>query len=92
MTLPRGKKEGMGFHFLAVLSPLLELDHFGTDWTDLSRRSWSWCGMRTDMGGMPDSRYILIIVLVLCSEVVIITGRWVFLLTGLLLLMTGSLF
>jgi len=56
MTLPRGKEEGMGFEFLAVLSPLLDSDHFGTDWTDLSRRSWSWCGMRTDMGGMPDSR------------------------------------
>ena len=57
MALPRGKEEGMPFQVLAVLSPLLQSDNAaGANWENMASSSWSWCGVRTDKGGMPDSR------------------------------------
>eukprot|EP00092_Neocalanus_flemingeri_P019214 GFUD01020814.1.p1 GENE.GFUD01020814.1~~GFUD01020814.1.p1 ORF type:complete len:788 (+),score=177.59 GFUD01020814.1:86-2449(+) len=57
MALPRGKEDGMPFQVLAVLSPLLESDRAtSADWGSMEKSSWSWCGVRTDKGGMPDSR------------------------------------
>jgi len=57
MLLPRGKEEGMPFDLFVVLSPLLEEDSaHGADWTKHDTGTWSWCGVRTDQGGMPDSR------------------------------------
>ena len=55
----------MHFDLLVVLSPLLEEDSaHGADWTKHDTGTWSWCGVRTDQGGMPDSRLVLVVVFV----------------------------
>jgi len=58
MTLPRGSEYGKPFRVFLVLSPLLQSDaaHTSPDWRGLEQQSWSWCGVRKDKGGMPDSR------------------------------------
>ena len=57
MLIPRGTEEGMEFDFFVVISPLVEEDSaHSADWDSLNTGTWSWCGVRTDMGGMPDSR------------------------------------
>ena len=40
---------------------MLESDatNYSPDWRGLDQHCWSWCGVRKDKGGMPDSRYIL---------------------------------
>jgi len=57
MLLPRGREDGMEFHLLAVLSPFIMDDAALTaDWNVHNAGIWSWCGVRSDEGGMPDSR------------------------------------
>ena len=57
MLLPRGREDGMEFDFLAVLSPFIMDDAALTaDWNVHNAGIWSWCGVRSDEGGMPDSR------------------------------------
>merc|ERR1719154_46358 len=57
MLLPRGKEEGMPFSLFVVLSPFLASDNaHKADWSTHNTGTWSWCGVRTDQGGMPDSR------------------------------------
>jgi len=57
MFIPRGNETGMEFDIFVVLSPLLENDQAHTaDWTEHHRGTWAWCGVRSDEGGMPDSR------------------------------------
>jgi len=57
MLIPRGTEAGMNFELFLVVSPLLEEDSAHTaDWDTHNTGTWSWCGARTDMGGMPDSR------------------------------------
>eukprot|EP00092_Neocalanus_flemingeri_P020545 GFUD01022258.1.p1 GENE.GFUD01022258.1~~GFUD01022258.1.p1 ORF type:complete len:764 (+),score=170.77 GFUD01022258.1:69-2360(+) len=57
MTLPRGSESGKPFRVFLVLSSLLESDAaHSADWRELEQTSWSWCGVRKDRGGMPDSR------------------------------------
>eukprot|EP00092_Neocalanus_flemingeri_P025775 GFUD01027941.1.p1 GENE.GFUD01027941.1~~GFUD01027941.1.p1 ORF type:complete len:745 (-),score=133.69 GFUD01027941.1:49-2283(-) len=57
MLLPRGQERGMEFDLFAVVSPLLQDDNaHQADWNTHNTGTWSWCGVRTDQGGMPDSR------------------------------------
>jgi len=57
MSLPRGSVSGKPYRVFLVLSPLLQADAaHGADWRGLQHQSWSWCGVRKDKGGMPDSR------------------------------------
>jgi len=57
MLIPRGNETGMNFDLFIVLSPLLEGDNaHSADWDKHSTSTWAWCGVRSDEGGMPDSR------------------------------------
>jgi len=57
MLIPRGNETGMKFDMFVVLSPLLENDKAHTaDWTKHHTGTWAWCGVRSDEGGMPDTR------------------------------------
>ena len=59
MFIPRGNETGMKFDIFVVLSPLLENDKAHTaDWDEHHRGTWAWCGVRSDEGGMPDSRWV----------------------------------
>jgi len=57
LLLPRGSSHGAVYYIFAIFSPLLKNDKAHTaDLPTLSKRSWAWCGLRKDAGGMPDSR------------------------------------
>jgi len=57
MFIPRGNETGMKFDMFVVLSPLLENDKAHTaDWDEHHTGTWAWCGVRSDQGGMPDTR------------------------------------